>query len=81
MVKRSVKMVFKRIKDLREDKDMSQVDVSKLLNMHTSQYQRYERGESKVPLEFAVKLAKYYNVSIDYIAGLTNNKHSYKEWE
>lgn len=74
-------MLFTRIKDLREDSDLNQVDIAKLLNMHTSQYQRYERGESKIPLEFAVKLAKFYDVSIDYITGLTNIKKSFKEWK
>ena len=72
-------MIFNRIKDLREDRDMSQVEVSKLLNMHTSQYQRYERGESKIPLDFAVKLAILYDTSLDYICGLTNKKRSYKD--
>ncbi len=72
-------MIFNRIKDLREDRDMSQVEVSKLLNMHTSQYQRYERGESKIPLDFAVKLAILYDTSLDYISGLTNKKKSYKD--
>ncbi len=73
-------MIFQRIKDLREDKDLSQIEISKILNMHTSQYQRYERGESKIPLDFAVKIAIFYNTSLDYITGLTNKKHSYKEW-
>lgn len=72
-------MIFNRIKDLREDRDMSQVEVSKLLNMHTSQYQRYERGESKIPLDFAIKLAILYDTSLDYISGLTNKKKSYKD--
>ena len=72
-------MIFNRIKDLREDRDMSQAEVSKLLNMHTSQYQRYERGESKVPMDFAVKLAILYDTSLDYISGLTNKKRSYKD--
>lgn len=74
-------MLFTRIKDLREDNDLNQTDISKLFKMYTSQYQRYERGESKIPLDFAVKLAKFYNVSLDYITGLTNKKHSYKDWE
>ena len=74
-------MLFTRIKDIREDNDLNQTDISKLFKMHTSQYQRYERGESKIPLDFAVKLAKFYNVSLDYITGLTNKKHSYKDWE
>ena len=46
------------------------------MHLHLTQYHRYETGESEIPLSFAISLAKYYNVSIDYIAGLTNEKTS-----
>ena len=65
---------YHRIKDLREDKDLTQDELSKMLNMHRTQYGRYENALSTIPLEFIEKLAEFYEVSIDYIAGLTNDK-------
>ena len=62
-----------RLRDLRQDKDLTQAEVTKLFFLQTTQYRRYENGESDLPLEWAKKFAKYYNVSIDYIAGITNN--------
>ncbi len=63
-----------RIKDLREDADKKQSDLAKTLYMQTTQYGRYERGERELPLSIAIALAKYYNVSLDYLAGLSNTK-------
>lgn len=63
-----------RLRDLREDCDLSQNDICKYLNMKQPQYSRYERGERDIPLDVLVILAKYYNVSCDYILGLTNDK-------
>lgn len=65
---------YQRIRDLREDADKTQKQVADDMYMHLTQYRRYENGESELPLSFAVSLSKYYNVSIDYIAGLTNEK-------
>ncbi len=59
-----------RLRDLREDKDLTQAEVAGLFFMQTTQYRRYENGESDLPLEWAKKFARFYNVSIDYIAGL-----------
>lgn len=67
-------MFYQRIRDLREDKDKGQKEIAEYLKIAEKTYQRYERGENDVPLEKAVQLAKYYGVSIDYIAGLTNDK-------
>lgn len=67
-------MFYQRIRDLREDKDKGQKETAEYLKIAEKTYQRYERGENDVPLEKAVQLAKYYGVSIDYIAGLTNDK-------
>ena len=67
---------YQRIRDLREDADKTQKQVADDMFMHVSQYRRYESGEREVPLFIAIALAKYYNVSIDYIAGLTNEKIS-----
>ena len=64
-------MMYERIKDLREDSDKTQAEVAAALGLYTTTYQRYERGEREIPLGIAVLIAKYYNVSLDYIAGLS----------
>ena len=61
---------YNRLRDLREDKDLTQAQIAKLFYLQITQYRRYENGESDLPLEWAKKFARYYNVSIDYIAGL-----------
>ena len=63
-------MIYGRIKDLREDSDKTQAEVAADIGLYTTTYQRYERGEREIPFEIAICLAKYYNVSLDYIAGL-----------
>lgn len=63
-----------RIEDLRIDKDMTQKEVAEQLNMHLTTYREYEQQERRIPATFLIKVAKYYNVSLDYIAGLTNQK-------
>lgn len=65
---------YQRMKDLREDADKTQAEVAKALFMQLTQYGRYERGERELPLNIAVSLAKYYGVSLDYLAGLSNVK-------
>lgn len=65
---------YKRIRDLREDHDMTQKDISAVLNITIQQYSLYERGDREIPFHHVITLAKFYNVSIDYIAGLTNKK-------
>jgi len=65
---------YQRLRDLREDKDIPQRTVAQLLNITTQQYSLYERGDREIPFHHAITLAKFYNVSLDYIAGLTNNK-------
>ncbi len=64
---------YKRIRDLREDADMTQKDVAEKLFMHLTQYRRYENGDSEVPLNVAIHLAGLYDVSLDYIAGISND--------
>lgn len=61
-----------RLKDLREDKDLTQDQLVAILQMNKTTYTRYEQGISDLPLEFAKRMALFYNVSIDYIAGLTD---------
>lgn len=65
---------YARIRDLREDADLKQQDVAKELSISAQQYSLYERGNREIPFHHVITLANFYNVSIDYIAGLTNNK-------
>lgn len=57
---------------MREDRDKSQTEVAKLLGMKYQQYARYESGEREIPLHHLITLARYYNVSLDYLAGLVD---------
>lgn len=66
-----------RIKDLREDRDLAQKQVADYLLCDQSLYSKYERGIRPLPLEFADRLADYYNVSVDYLIGRTNIKQAY----
>ena len=61
-----------RLRDLREDKDLTQNAIAELFFLQPTQYRRYENGETDLPTEWAKKFAEFYNVSIDYIAGLIN---------
>ena len=60
--------LYRRIRDLREDSDKTQKEIADMLNMQTTVYQRYERGEREIPLWVAIKLADYYDVTLDYLA-------------
>ena len=68
-----------RIRDLREDRDLTQQEIADLLLCDQSLYSKYERGERPLPLELAVKLAVHYNVSLDYLVGMTNQKKHYRQ--
>ena len=61
-----------RIKDLREDADKSQTEIAKIIGTSQSYYAQYENGKRELPFYRAIQLAKYYNVSLDYLAGLIN---------
>lgn len=63
-----------RLKDLREDKDMLQKEISFLLKTTQQQYSKYELGERLIPIDKLIVLANYYNVSLDYICNRTNKK-------
>lgn len=65
---------YQRIRDLREDNDLPQKEIAAVLDITVQQYSLYERGEREIPFHHAITLAKFYNVSLDYIAGLTNHK-------
>ena len=69
--------MYKRIKELREDNDMLQKQIAIALNITRQQYGLYETGIRKIPLEKIITLAKFYNTSIDYIVGLTNQIKPY----
>ena len=66
-----------RLKDLREDHDLSQQAVADYLGMKQPQYSRYERGKRSLPLRHLVTLAEYYHVSTDYLLGLTDHMRPY----
>ena len=65
---------YQRIRDLREDKDLTQADIAKLLDTTQQTYSLWERGEREIPFHHAITLAKFYRVSLDYFAGLSNKK-------
>lgn len=75
-------MKFKRIKDLREDNDKFQKDIAQLLGISQQYYSEYEKGNRTIPINHLITLAKYYNTSIDYIVGLSDEsnlkKHNIK---
>ena len=66
-----------RIRDLREDNDLTQQQISKILLCDQSLYSKYERGERDIPIALLIKLADYYNTSIDYLVGRTDNPTSF----
>ena len=67
-------MMMLKIKDLREDNDLTQAQIAELLMCDQSLYSKYERGEREIPLRLLIILSDYYNVSLDYIVGRTNKK-------
>lgn len=67
-------IIYPRIRDLREDQDLNQTEVAKILDTTQTQYSRWERGAQEIPLHHFITLARFYGVSLDYLAGLTNNK-------
>ena len=67
-----------RIKDLREDADLTQQNVAEYLNIKQNTYCQYENRQRQIPVELLIKLSEYYNVSVDYILDLTDVKEPYK---
>ena len=68
-------MVYKRIRDLREDHDLTQKDIAKVLNCSQQVYSNYELGQRDIPTDILIKLSRFYNVSVDYILGLSDLKN------
>lgn len=74
-------MKFKRLKELREDNDLKQINIANELKITRQQYGLYETGKRDIPAEYIKKLALYYNTSTDYIFELTNIRIPYKRKE
>ncbi len=64
--------MYRRIRDLRKDHDLTQDELARLLGMSQTGYSKYETGENDIPTNILIALARYYNTSTDYILGLTN---------
>jgi len=67
-----------RLRDLREDNDLTQKQVGEILNMSQTGYNQYEIGKNDIPTKVLIKLSEFYNTSIDYLLGLTDIKAPYK---
>ncbi|MBQ6934926.1 MAG: helix-turn-helix transcriptional regulator [Clostridia bacterium] len=70
--------MYKRIRDLREDKDMNQTQLAKIIGMSQTGYSKYETGENDIPTNILIKLANFYDVSVDYILNRTDNPKTNK---
>jgi len=71
--------MYKRIRDLREDRDLNQTTVAKYLGMSQTGYSKYETGENDIPTDVLIKLARFYRTSIDYLLGETDLKDRYPD--
>ena len=69
--------MYSRLRDLREDRDLNQTQVAKMLGMSQTGYSKYETGENDVPTQVLIKLARFYNTSVDYLLGETNQQQRY----
>ena len=67
-----------RLRDLREDNDLTQKQIADLLHIKQNTYSQYENGQRQIPIDFLIILAKYYKTSSDYILGLTDNPQPYE---
>lgn len=70
--------MYHRIRDMREDRDLNQTQVAKFLGMSQTGYSKYETGENDIPTQVLIKLAQLYNVSVDYILGLSSSRQRLK---
>lgn len=71
-------MKFQRIQDLRIDSDLSQKKIGEILHISQRSYSHYETGSRNIPIEMLIRLADYYDTTIDYLVGRTNNKEPIK---
>lgn len=72
-----VYFMYRRIRDLREDHDLTQKQIGKILNMSQTGYSQYEIGKNDIPTRILIALANYYNTSVDYLLGLTDDDRPY----
>ena len=77
MIVRCGKYMYSRICDSREDRDLNQTKIAEFLGMSQTAYSKYETGENDIPTAILIKLARYYNTSIDYLLGETDCKDRY----
>lgn len=70
-------MKYHRIRDLREDNDLNQTQVARILGMSQTGYSKYETGENDIPTAILIKLSRFYNTSIDYLLGETDDPKKY----
>jgi len=75
---KSFKENVMRIRDLREDNDLTQKEIAEYLHIKQNTYSQYENGQRQLPLEVLIALAKFYHTSTDYILGLTTEKKPYE---
>ncbi len=71
-------MKYPRIRNLREDLDMNQTEIAKMLGMSQTGYSKYETGENDIPTAILIRLARFYGTSVDYLLGETDEKQRYK---
>lgn len=69
--------MYPRIRDLREDKDLTQTQIARMLGMSQTGYSKYETGENDIPTAILIKLARFYNTSVDYLLGETEVRARY----
>ena len=69
--------MYPRLRDLREDRDMTQTQLAKMLGMSQTGYSKYETGENDIPTQVLIKLARFYNTSVDYLLGETDDPKRY----
>ena len=72
-----MRVMYRRIRDLREDRDLNQTEVAKILGMSQTGYSKYETGENDLPTEVLIRLAEFYHTSIDYLLGQTDEPKRY----
>ena len=73
IIKEEIKL-YERIRNLREDRDLTQTDIAKYLGMSQTGYSKYETGENDIPTQILIKLADFYNTSVDYLLGRTDKQ-------
>lgn len=72
-------MIYQKIRDLREDADLSQTEMAKILNCAQQTYSNYELGQRDIPTDILIAIAEYHKTNVDYLLGLTRNKTYYKK--